>query len=175
MDPPTKSPAAGGYATPAVAEGQPPQYANGQYAQPQQQYAHPQQQYVQPQYVQPGQSGYPASGLPHVQPGQQVYVMQNPQTGEQQFVVVNPNAPQPQTIIVQGDTGPYVDDYWCALIGLLFSWIPLVGFFTCCINAGAPAGSLTRRYAIAAGVVAAVVLILYIVLGGWFGNRSYYY
>ena len=63
-------------------------------------------------------------------------------------------------------------DALCALIGLLFAWVPLVGFVTLCINADAPPRSLRRVLSLAAGAVACVVLLLYITVGwgvyrGW--------
>ena len=90
--------------SPAQPTGGTPAYAT--YVQPQ---PMPQQQYVQPQYVQ-------------APPHQHVYVVGNGINGEQQFVVVNPNQ---QTVVVADPA--FVDDYACALFGLFFSFIPIVG------------------------------------------------
>jgi hypothetical protein len=129
---------------------------------------------AQPQYAVDGASGVYA---PQMQP--QPVMMMAPAPAP--FMVVNPQytAPLPagtQTVVVvEGGPGAgglgaqyvYVDDenYRRALLGLLLSWIPIVGWVTYCAFCGAPRGSRTRRYAVGAGLVATLVFVAYVIAG----------
>lgn len=55
------------------------------------------------------------------------------------------------------------EDAQCALCGLCFSWLVLVGWITFCMNISAPPGSRRRRYAQQACGVATTVFILNII------------
>ena len=53
----------------------------------------------------------------------------------------------------------------CAMIGFLFSWIPIIGLLTFAFNCRAPFGSSRRWYATAALTISFAVLIAGILLG----------
>jgi len=53
---------------------------------------------------------------------------------------------------------------WCAIIGFIFSWIPIVGFVTFCVNCNAPAGSKRALFSNLACFVATMVVFLNIFL-----------
>ncbi len=48
----------------------------------------------------------------------------------------------------------------CAICGCLFSWIPIVGLITYCVNLNAPRGSQTRIWASTAFCVSLVIIII---------------
>lgn len=53
----------------------------------------------------------------------------------------------------------------CAVIGLIFSWIPIVGLITFCVNCDAPRGSV--RYSIASAALMISILVLLFNLLFW--------
>lgn len=53
---------------------------------------------------------------------------------------------------------------WCAIIGFLFSWIPIIGFLTFCLNSNAPVRSQRAVFAHMACFVAGVVVFLNILI-----------
>mmetsp|Transcript_20393 Transcript_20393/g.18531 ORF Transcript_20393/g.18531 Transcript_20393/m.18531 type:complete len:151 (-) Transcript_20393:143-595(-) len=58
----------------------------------------------------------------------------------------------------------------CAFIGCLFSWIPIVGFITCCLNADAPPMSKREYWAHRACMVASLILLFNLVF--WASYQS---
>jgi hypothetical protein len=52
----------------------------------------------------------------------------------------------------------------CAMIGCLLSWIPLIGFLTCCLNADAPSKSRREYWAHRACAVATIISLIILVL-----------
>ncbi len=56
-------------------------------------------------------------------------------------------------------------DPWvpCAAVGLIFSWIPIVGILTFCFNANAPRNSLRRSLASMALLVSFMVLLFNVI------------
>ena len=67
---------------------------------------------------------------------------------------------QPQQSVVIYERDPEED---CARIGCLFSWIPIIGIITCCVNMDAPSDSPRALWSRIALVVACVVICLNII------------
>lgn len=57
---------------------------------------------------------------------------------------------------------------WCAIVGFIFSWIPLIGFATFIFNADAPAGSARRSFSQMACFVSMLVVIFNIFFWPWY-------
>jgi hypothetical protein len=57
------------------------------------------------------------------------------------------------------------EDPSCALCGLLFSWIPIIGWITCFVNFNARPGSRRKAFGRLAGSVASAVFVLTLILG----------
>lgn len=90
-------------------------------------------------------------------------------------VVAQPVLEQPTRIIYVAEApvyaqynSPYVLDdvadphpglLGCAIIGFIFSWIPIIGFITYCINFDAPLNSQRRLFAHMACLIAMIVLL----------------
>jgi hypothetical protein len=170
-------------------------------APPQAQYGGPQrQQYVPlppyepagpagfyfPPAAVPGAGGDGAYGAPAVgafQAGAQ-QVFTDPSTGRRFFMVPvpPPSAGESSTVIVAqpGGVPPparaarlYVDDYGCALFGLVLAFlIPIAGWITFCVNARAPPRSRTRRYAVEAGFVGSGMFVVYLCIAVWGGHQN---
>jgi hypothetical protein len=51
----------------------------------------------------------------------------------------------------------------CAIVGFVFSWIPIIGFLTYCMNTDAPQGSPRRLYAISSCCIAMIVAVFNII------------
>jgi hypothetical protein len=148
-----------------------------------------QQQYYAPTTAAPMAATYGAPPLQAPQPQQPMVMVAEPPPP---FRVVNPQytAPaggpmgQPTIIVVDGGGGAvvagaptygygYNDGYYaCAALGLLMSWIPLVGWITFCAFAGAPRGSRTRRCAVGAGIIGTLFFIVYIIAGAASGAAA---
>lgn len=61
----------------------------------------------------------------------------------------------------------------CVLVGVCFSWIPIIGLMTYCFNFTAPRGSLTYRYALLALLIALISSIFNIIF--WSTAAGYVY
>lgn len=68
-------------------------------------------------------------------------------------------------IVIYQEVPETVNDPWvpCAVVGLIFSWLPIVGLLTFCLNVYAPQNSLRQSLARMALMVSVVVLIINIV------------
>lgn len=51
----------------------------------------------------------------------------------------------------------------CAIIGFMFSWIPIIGFLTFCLNIDAPPGTERRLWSNAACLVSSLVILFNII------------
>ena len=51
----------------------------------------------------------------------------------------------------------------CALVGLCFSWIPIVGFITFCVNVNAPHNSLRYSVANTACLISSLIVIFNVI------------
>jgi hypothetical protein len=65
-----------------------------------------------------------------------------------------PQLSAPDLIVYERDEGEE-----CAQIGCLFSWIPIVGIITCCVNLDAPCDSKRGYWARIAFCVSVIVII----------------
>ena len=54
----------------------------------------------------------------------------------------------------------------CAFCGLVFSWIPIVGLVTFCVNSGAPRRSLRYNFAVMALTISMAVIFFNLIF--WF-------
>ena len=109
-----------------------------------------------------------APAQPHYQPPPQYNpyaVAQPPQQAYYQagggYVVGGGGAP-PQVVAVE--VYDYDDDDSCAQVGCMFSWIPLVGFITFCMNGNARPGSRRHRIAQQACAVASTVFVVALII-----------
>ena len=56
---------------------------------------------------------------------------------------------------------------WCAYVGLLFSWIPIVGFVTFLFNLDAPKDTLRRSLARGACCISTFLFLLFFLFWPW--------
>ena len=123
--------------------------------------------YPQPVYFQAQQIGYQQAPMQ-----QQPQQLQPPQTVYMQYQPYAPVGVQgrPNIVYVEQQVIPE-DDYQCALVGLIFSWIPIIGWINCCINING--GPRARTFAIWSGVIATIIAIANIV--AFSVSRQYYF
>lgn len=93
---------------------------------------------------------------------------------ESQVPVYATNVRQVDVVYVQSDDQVYQqddrNDPWvvCAMCGLLFSWIPIIGCLTFLANMNAPQQSLRAALARAACCVATLIVLFNIIFWSWY-------
>eukprot|EP00245_Coleochaete_scutata_P009796 TRINITY_DN3312_c0_g1_i1.p2 TRINITY_DN3312_c0_g1~~TRINITY_DN3312_c0_g1_i1.p2 ORF type:complete len:145 (+),score=11.28 TRINITY_DN3312_c0_g1_i1:332-766(+) len=95
----------------------------------------------------------PPVGVPfHHAPDQQAYYQPDVAVPVQGFAI------QQSSVVQQPpeDTGMLA----CSIIGLIFSFIPIIGWITFCVNWPAPPGSKRRIFGIVAGVIGTIFFVI---------------
>jgi hypothetical protein len=78
----------------------------------------------------------------------------------------NPYGPSPLVYPAGEDRHPGLLP--CAIVGFIFSWIPIIGIITYCINFDAPLGSQRRMFAQMACFVAMIIILINIIFWSFY-------
>lgn len=120
---------------------------------------------IENQYVQPATT-QPVAAIPIIEstpylPDQQQQQQQQPHVDRYLYITQGPPVINDEYILVQPNRNDPREEgmLWCAIVGCLFSWIPLIGCLTFAVNADAPLGSPRRCYAKTACSIAMVVIL----------------